>query len=74
MINTLLLKGKIVASGNTQSVIAKKMGLSETSLSAKINGKARFYSDEVLKMCDIIGVESADELAKIFYPSIPKKG
>lgn len=71
MINKYLLKGKIIESGNTQSSIAKKMGLSNNTLSAKINGKNRFYSDEVLKLCKIIGIETADELAKIFYPSIP---
>ena len=74
MVDKNLLKGKIVSSGYTQESAAKLMGISKNTLCAKINGHQRFYSDEVLRLCKILGIDTADELAKIFYPSIPKMG
>jgi len=74
MVNKNLLMGKIVGSGNTQTSIAQKMGISKNTFNEKINGKKRFYSDEVLRVCEIVGVDTAEEMAKIFYPGIPKMG
>lgn len=74
MIDKNLLMGKIVSTGNTQTSVASQMGISKNTLNEKINGKKRFYAEEVLRVCEIVGVDSAEEMAKIFYPGIPKTG
>lgn len=68
MINTNLLKGKIVAKGFTQQQLAEKMNISLNSLSAKINGKKAFTLPEVDKLCEVVEITDAKEKCEIFLP------
>lgn len=70
MINANLLKGKMASKGYTQESLAHKLEISKNTLNAKINGKSRFALDEVLKICDLLAIESADEMCEIFLPTI----
>ena len=65
MINTNLLKGKIMAAGYTQESLAREMGISKNTMSAKVNGKS-LYVDEAEKMCYILGINEPYERAQIF--------
>ena len=47
MINTNLLKGKILSAGFTQQTLAPLVKMSVNSLNAKINGRKVFDTDEV---------------------------
>lgn len=66
MVNTMLLKGKIVANGLTQRVLAEKMKISENNLSAKITGKSEFDLSQVMMLCEILNINDPDEKCKIF--------
>ena len=47
LINTNLLKGKILSAGFTQQTLAPLVKMSVNSLNAKINGRKVFDTDEV---------------------------
>lgn len=66
MINTNLLKAKIIANGFTQERIAQKMGMSKNTFSSKINNKAPFNIAEVFQLCELLHIESAEEKCAIF--------
>ena len=66
MVQTNLLKGKIVMSGISRRELAKMIHMSESTLSDKINGKRSFTVDEVELLCDILDIKSSDEKVSIF--------
>ena len=66
MINTKLLKGKIVSAGMTQQELAKKMHMSENTFSSKINNKSSFDIMEVFQLCELLSINSGDEKCEIF--------
>lgn len=66
MVNKNLLKGKIVASGISRKELAHRLGMSESTLSDKINGKRSFTVDEAEELCRILGIESDEEKVAIF--------
>ena len=68
MINTNLLRSKLVACGYTQESLARTMKMSKNTLSAKITGKSSFSLDEVLDLCDLLHIESDREKCEIFLP------
>lgn len=66
MVNTNILKSKIVGAGMTQRDLAKALGVSVKTLSAKINGKSAFSTKEVVKTCDILQISDSNEKVFIF--------
>lgn len=66
MINAKMLKGKMVAAEMTQQTLAKAAGMSRSSMNAKINGYYPFNVDEVVLICDILGIVDAKEKENIF--------
>lgn len=66
MVNTNLLKSKIVGAGMIQGELAKVLGISVKTLSAKINGKSTFSTREVVKICNILQITDNNEKALIF--------
>lgn len=69
MVNTNLLKAKIVANGYSQTSLAQKMSMSKNTLCAKINGKAKFDLDEALALCNVLQITEPAEKCEIFLPS-----
>ncbi len=68
---TNVLKGKIVAAGYSQSSLATAMcesgfKMSKNTLSKKINGRSPFDTDEVICLCDLLGICDNNEKALIF--------
>ena len=62
------LKGAMAEKGISQADIAKILGLSTNSVSAKINGKVDFKVGEMQKICDFLQVDP-----HIFFTSnVPK--
>lgn len=61
-----LLWGKIKQSGFTQSELAKKIGISKTSLSLKINNHQQFTQNEILRISNEIGIAKKD-IPKYFF-------
>lgn len=54
------LNGKIVEVCGTQSKFAELMGLSEKTISLKLNNKIMFKQDEILKAIKILRVPVGD--------------
>ncbi len=67
--NVNLLRGKIAESGMTQSELAKAIGISENSLSRKMQGKRDFRLVEVVEICDVLNIENPKEI--FFNNDIP---
>ena len=60
------LLGKMRAKGFTQEKLAKAMGISESSLNAKLNNKAYFTSKEICAICDVLTI-AVGEIGFYFY-------
>ena len=58
MVNSIALKKAIDISGIKQKVLANKIGITQNSLSRKLNNKSEFKLSEVEKLCVILDIES----------------
>jgi hypothetical protein len=65
MINKQLLKSKMILREITQPQIAKKLGLSITSINQKINGNIIFKPKEIKEIRKLLDL-SNDETVEIF--------
>lgn len=65
-INHDKLKGKIKEVLGTQSKLAEKIELDETTISNKINSNTYFTQKEVLKICTILNIKH-DEIPEYFF-------
>ena len=54
------LKGRIREKCGTNSKFAELMGITSTTMSAKINGKSEFSQEEILKAIKILQLDCAD--------------
>ncbi len=50
------LYGLIAEKCGTQAVFAEKIGLSERSVSLKLNGKIGWKQKEIAKICDVLDI------------------
>lgn len=60
------LNGKIVEKCGTQAVFAKRMGVSERTISLKLNNKVAFKQPEIQKALPILGLTESDIQAYFF--------
>lgn len=60
------LEGKIKECCGTQAIFAIKMGLSERTVSAKLNNKIEWKQQEILKACELLGI-NVEEIPLFFY-------
>lgn len=66
MLNRNLLKSAMARVGFTQGALAERIGMSENTLSSRMQGASSFNIDEIDKICDVLNIESNDEKAAIF--------
>lgn len=64
--NYAKLKGRIKEKYGTQEAFAKAIGLTPTTFSFKINGKAKFTQDEIVKAVELLEI-SRDEITEYFF-------
>lgn len=64
--NYAKLLGRIVEKTGTQSNFASKMGVSERSISLKLNGKVGWKQAEIAKACQVLSIE-AKEIPQYFF-------
>lgn len=57
MVATDMIKQKIRESGRTQKAIADEMGISQATLSLKINNERPLYLDEACVLAEILGIK-----------------
>lgn len=64
--NYAKLLGRIVEKVGTQGNFSEKMGLSERSISLKLNGKVSWKQSEIAKACEVLEIDSVDIPAYFF--------
>lgn len=69
MYNYSKLCGKIVEHCQTQANFAEKMGLSERSISLKLNNKVPFRQDEIDRAIKILDIKE-DEIGVYFFTQV----
>lgn len=62
------LKGKMAEASLSQRKVAEMLGMSQNTLSSRINGKTPFDAEEISKLCDILAIKSNNDKADIFLP------
>lgn len=68
--NRAKLRGKIIAAGYTQAEFADKLGMSQSTLSRKINDFNLFTSGEIRMICEILNITDPVEICEIFLPEV----
>ncbi|MBR4079134.1 MAG: helix-turn-helix domain-containing protein [Christensenellaceae bacterium] len=58
-----VLRRRIRIMNGKQRIIAEKLGINETTLSAKLNGHRRLYADEFRDICQVLSL-NADDILK----------
>ena len=64
--NYAKLLGRIVEKVGTQSNFADQVGLSERSVSLKLNGKVGWKQSEIAKACEVLAIED-NEIPTYFF-------
>lgn len=62
------LRGRIREKYKTQAEFAKALGLSGTSLSAKLNNGSEFSQKEIFKSIELLGIKEV-EIPEYFFAS-----
>jgi hypothetical protein len=70
MINTKILKGKIIMEGFTQKQLSKLLGIDERAFSLKINNKTVFNTKEIDMLCQLLKIRNDKEKIFIFLGSL----
>ena len=60
------LLGRIRECGFTQAELAKAIGISKYTLSAKLNNKFSFQQEEILAICKVLNIP-VGEIGEFFY-------
>lgn len=60
------LLGRIVEKVGTQANFSEQMGLSERSISLKLNGKVGWKQNEIAKACNVLAISDEDIPAYFF--------
>ncbi len=60
------LSGLIIEKYGSRSAFSKALGISERSLSLKLNNKVGFRQIEIEKSCKLLGINK-NEIAKYFF-------
>lgn len=66
MFNYAKLRGRIKEIFDTEAIFAKKMGISTTSLSQKLNNKVEFNQKEIEKAIELLHI-SKEEIPVYFF-------
>lgn len=66
MLQPNLLRAAIIRAGYTQGEFAKKIGISQNSLTSRLNGERPFTIDEVDRTKVALGIDNS-EICDIFF-------
>mgnify|MGYP001117995022 CR=1 FL=1 len=67
------LKGRIKECFSTQAEFAQKLGISDTSLSYKLNNKTVFDQDQIQETIEIFNLTAQETLDYFFTKQVDKK-
>ncbi len=66
------LLGRIVEKVGTQRNFSEKIGVSERSVSLKLNGKVGWKQDEIAKACKVLSIDDDDIPAYFFAMEVQR--
>ena len=66
MLDKRLLLSKMAYKGYTIKKLSELVGISKNALSSKLNGKTTIKTDEVKKICIVLGIDDPVEKSTIF--------
>lgn len=66
MVRTYKVKARIMELGLTFFKVAEYLDIDVATLSLKLNNKRRIYLDEVVKVCEILEINTAEQLKEYF--------
>lgn len=66
------LRGLIREVFGTQEAFARAMGISDCSISKKLNGHSEWGADEIRRACDLLGIKAEDIPLYFFTPKVEK--
>jgi len=72
MMNQNALRGRIIANGYTQGMLAKELVMTESTFSSKMK-KGSFTIAQVDRICDILHIDSPEDKCDIFLPCKSQK-
>lgn len=64
------LRGRIIEKYGSQTAFAKEYGVSENTLSLKMNNKVAFSVDDIVKMCRMLSIAKNDVGDYFFTPKL----
>lgn len=64
------LLGRITEKAGTQANFAKKMNLSERTVSLKLNGKVVFKQDEIIRASEVLEIPKEEIGIYFFTPNV----
>lgn len=67
MTNTALLEEYIQKSGLKKKHIAEQLGLTAYSFAQKVNNVTEFKASEIIKLCEILSIDSDQAKNAIFF-------
>jgi transcriptional regulator with XRE-family HTH domain len=66
------LRGEIKKKYRRQSDFAAQIGINPASLSAKLNGKSEWTSEEILNTCNLLNIQLDEAWKYFFTPKVEK--
>ena len=73
MINKNLLLRRMKEAGYTQKRLAETIGISQTTMSLKVNGVTPFNTREAREICGKLGIARGSEKAAVFLAETSQK-
>lgn len=73
MVNRNLLRASMARIDITQKKLAELIGISSATMSNKMRGKNCFNSEEIDKICAVLGITDNAEKVNIFLSSVSHK-
>lgn len=64
------LQGIIIEKFGTRGAFAAAMGLAESALSNRLNGKIQFSADEIYRACQLLDIDPQDISVYFFTPKV----
>lgn len=64
------LLGAIREKCATQAIFAERMGMSERSLSLRLNNKREWKQDEIVRACEVLGIEHSNVMLYFFNKNV----
>lgn len=64
------LRGRIREYFGSEKAFAEKMGMKQSNLSARLNGKIHWSADEIKLACDLLKIPDEEVVAYFFTPKV----